>query len=563
MDSNEYKLGTDFRLALDVDYATRVRSLDLDVGYDSYQSTWELIIKYNGNLEKIANEIGFTYIELLNKFAIIKIKESDVDKLKNYSEILYIDKPKQMYVEQNTVKNICEQSCMRITFNDILGNTSELTGKGVLIAILDSGIDFRNKLFYSQDGKSKILYFWDQTTIGVPPKQYGFGTEYSNETIDDEAFLRNYDESGHGTAVASIAAGCAKDASFIIVKLSQEQGIECKTTSLICAIDYVIRIAQNLQMPLAINISYGNYYGDHAGNSILEEYIDSLSSAAKLSFIVGTGNDGNTGRHARIAATAFNTYQISFVVEQYESAINLQIWYSFFDSFIISIVTPDGIILGPINHYTPFVAYEMSDMKIIAISSVPSELNDKQELYFSFVPNNTYINSGVYTLIIETQTVTDGVIDLWLPVANSTNTNVKFMIPNPDITLTIPSTAQSVISVGAYDIRTERYANFSGRGFDANGRVKPDLCAPGVQIVIDNNNQASYVTGTSFATPVVTAAAALLMQWGIVEGNDVFMYGQKLKKYLIKGARPLIGDSMIPNSKIGYGALCLENSLKL
>lgn len=563
MDNNEYKIGTEMRLALDVDYETRIRTLDLNVGYNSTRF-WELIVKYTGDIRKIALEMGFSYIELLGRFAIIKINEIDINRLIKYSEILYVDKPKQMYLQQFDIVDGCKQSCMNMNYMDLFGNDIGLTGKDVLVAILDSGIDFHNPLFQKDDGKSRILYFWDQTGNGNAPLIYDFGTEYDNESINQMKSIKNYDESGHGTAVASIVASCAAEASFVVVKLGQDIIDECNTISLICAIDYVIRIAIKLQMPLVINISYGNYYGDHAGNSILEKYIDAVITETKLSIVVGTGNEGNTGRHARIKASDYKTYQVSFRVDAYETAINMQIWYNFFDDIRFSIITPEGIKLGPFKQSPTKDTYQMFDMSIVSISGIPTLINDKREVYIAFIPNNTYIMPGVYAILIDSQEIIDGTVDFWLPEANSTNSNVSFLNPDPEITLTIPSSAQSVISVGAYDIRTERYANFSGRGFDSNGRVKPDLCAPGVQIRITNvNGSFSYISGTSFATPYVTAAASMLMQWGIVDGNDPFLYGPKLKQYLIKGARPLLGEPVIPNPKTGYGALCLKNSLKL
>lgn len=565
MDSNDYKIGTEMRLALGTDYETRTKALDLNSGYAAYQSSWEIIVKYIGDLNKVAKKLDFTYIELMNYYAIIHIRESAITALSYYPEILYMDKPKQMYLEQITAKMGCTQSCMRVTHKDSSGNQSYLTGKGVLVAILDSGIDYKNSLFINEDGSSKILFFWDQTIDKKAPFDYKFGTEYTKEDLAANELSEDNDTSGHGTMVASIVAACAKDASYIVVKLAQDiNSSQCKTTSLICAIDYVIRVAQMLQMPIAINISYGNFYGDHAGNSILESYIDSVSENAKLSIVVGTGNDGNTSRHARLNVNSYQSYESGFIVEQYEMAINLQIWYSFLDDISVSIITPDGIILGPFEKIQPVAEYELSEMTILVVAGYPSQINKKQELYISIVPKNTYITAGLYTIVIRTRAIVDGIIDLWLPVANSTNTKVTFINPDPAITLTIPSSAKSVISVGAYDVRTERYANFSGRGFDADGNIKPDICAPGVQIqVIGTKDEIIYASGTSFATPYVTAAAALLMQWGIYEGNDPFLFGQKLKAYLIKGARPLIGNDTIPNEKTGYGALCVENSLNL
>ena len=130
------------------------------------------------------------------------------------------------------------------------------------------------------------------------------------------------------------------------------------------------------------------------------------------------------------------------------------------------------------------------------------------------------------------------------------------------MTLTIPSTARRVISVGAYDARREAYADFSGRGAYDSTVNKPDVVAPGVNIILmaGSVNERS-VTGTSFATPFVTGIAALLMEWGIVRGNDMYMYGEKVKASLFKGARQLTGYTQTPNNVTGWGAVCFRNSL--
>ena len=107
------------------------------------------------------------------------------------------------------------------------------------------------------------------------------------------------------------------------------------------------------------------------------------------------------------------------------------------------------------------------------------------------------------------------------------------------------------------------YADFSGRGTERGENFrKPDLAAPGVDIMttVPGGGYAP-ATGTSFATPFVTGAAALLMEWGITDGNDPFLYGEKVKAYLQKGARSLPAFSEYPNPQIGWGTLCVRESL--
>lgn len=156
---------------------------------------------------------------------------------------------------------------------------------------------------------------------------------------------------------------------------------------------------------------------------------------------------------------------------------------------------------------------------------------------------------------------------MWLPVAGSTSSEVSFIRPVIFNTLVIPSTAQNVISVAAYNSINQTYANFSGRGNlyeNASYLIdtKPDIAAPGVNI----NSCAvgggyGYFSGTSFAAPFVTGAAALLMQYGIVNGNDPYLYGEKVRSSLTRGARRLPFQQRVPSPLVGWGALCVENSL--
>ena len=128
--------------------------------------------------------------------------------------------------------------------------------------------------------------------------------------------------------------------------------------------------------------------------------------------------------------------------------------------------------------------------------------------------------------------------------------------------MTIPATARRIIAVGAYDSLVDSYADFSGRGSRMLPYLKPDLVAPGVNIVAPvPGGGYRTVTGTSFAAPFVSGSAALLMQWGIVNGNDPYLYGEKVKAYLRKGARPLPGYEEYPNEEVGWGALCIAQSL--
>ena len=194
--------------------------------------------------------------------------------------------------------------------------------------------------------------------------------------------------------------------------------------------------------------------------------------------------------------------------------------------------------------------------------SEPGPYSVDQEIYIEFIPTRDYIDSGVWNVRLVPERIVDGTYQMWFPSSAAIGSATRFLNPRESNTLTIPSTASKVITVGAYNGATGAYADFSGRGAAANSLQKPTLVAPGVDIQTAAPD-GRYVsqTGTSFATPFVTGAAALLMQYGIVDGEDPFLYGEKVKAYLQRGARPLPGFSMYPNNQVGYGALCVRDSL--
>ena len=572
----DQKIENLLNLALSASEEEREKSLELDVGYYPVARTWEVIIKYSGTLGQV-REIAESVVELSNEFAIVTVREDRLEALAGIEAVEYIEKPKRLFFQ---VENGRRVSCM----TSVQIRPPKLYGTGVLVAIIDSGIDYANLDFRNADGTTRIYALWDQTIPGNPPEGYVQGTEYTQEKINEALQQENRtermkivpseDRSGHGTAVTGIAAGngrgskgaryqgVASESGILVVKLGtpREEGFP-RTTELMQAIDYVVKKAQRAGRPVAINISFGNTYGSHTGTSLLERFIADIANLWKSVICIGMGNEGASAGHTAGILKENTEERIPLAVQMKETAINVQIWKSYHDIVDISLISPAGVQIGPIPEVIGTQRFVVGDTEILLYYGEPSPFHVSQEIFIGFLPKDSYITPGIWQFVLTPRKIVTGEYDLWLPSENVLNRGTAFRYPTERGTLTIPSTSQRVISVGAYDSLTFAYADFSGRG-GLEGESKPDLVAPGVDITAPTPSGIYQTfTGTSFATPFVSGAAALMMEWGIVRGNDPYLYGEKVKAYLRRGARPLPGFTEYPNPQVGYGALCLRDSL--
>lgn len=277
--------------------------------------------------------------------------------------------------------------------------------------------------------------------------------------------------------------------------------------------------------------------------------------------VIGTGNEGNTAGHVSGIVNDSEDMEIELAVQENETGLNLQIWKAYYDVMDISIQSPSGVRVGPIQEILGSQRFQIGETQLLLYYGEPSPYTIDQEIFIDFLPRTDFITSGIWKIILSPRDIVSGNYAMWIPSQSVLNQGTGFLNPSVSGTLTIPSTAFRTIGVGAYNSETMTYADFSGRGVGA--RIKPDLVAPGVNIraPIPGGGFGDF-SGTSFATPFVTGSAALLMQWGIVNGNDAFLYGEKVKAYLQRGAREILGFQEYPNQVVGYGALCVEESLR-
>ena len=588
-------------LALQTPEPVREKSLNLNVGFTEETRTWELIVKYNGNLSKAVSGLPVTAEELIAEeliagYGLLTVPENLVDTVSRLPQIEYVEKPKRLFFSMADGKEV---SCVL----PVTKRQPFLSGKGILLAVIDSGIDYTNRNFRNADGSTRILALWDQTVSPnaekgfFPPEGFQTGTEFSREQINaalrEADPLRQYelvpsrDSSGHGTAVAGIASGAAvnvtggtadnnyegvaPESELLIVKLgTPRENSFPRTTEMMRAVTYVVRKAQSLNRPVAINLSFGNTYGAHDGSSLLERFLDNAAEIGRTVICVGSGNEGASAGHREGSVKTGETMATELSVGAFETAFSVQLWKTYTDVFRITLRSPGGQEFSFSTEKGGEITWKAERTSVLIYVGEPSPYAVEQEIYFDFIPENLYISPGIWSFLIGTQEK-ESSFYFYLPSQAARNQNTRFFEPNPHLTLTIPSTASKVITVGAYDSTYDAYADFSGRGYRyaerdigllAAGAAKPDLTAPGVNITApDIYGGYRSFTGTSFATPFVTGAAALLMEWGIVQGNDAFLYGEKVKAYLRRGARKIRGEEFYPNDRVGYGALCVADSI--
>ena len=559
----DQKLENLLNISLQATKEEREKSEELGIGYDPEQNTWELIVRYTGSLDGL--RIRYPQIrirELLNQYAVLIVPETLVDAVSQETVIEYLEKPKQLYFVLQAGK---AASCINAVQQG-MNNPFGLFGKGTIVAVIDTGIRAESMEFRNADGSTRILNIWDQTT----------GTEYDRSQIDealqnetkDTAGIPGADVLGHGTQVAAIAcgsSGVAAQADILVVKLglAAKNGFP-RTTQLMEALDYVVRKAIDYGKPLAVNISFGNNYGDHTGSSLLENFINDIADSWKCSICIGSGNEGLGAVHTGGTLTEDTEETVELAVSSYETGLSIQIWKDYWDDIAVEIIAPSGRNLGRIQENSRVSRIRYEDMELLTYFGEPSPFRIRQEIYIDMIPQTVYIQSGLWKLRLIPRSIRNGRYDMWLPAQGALNFGTGFTSPDSASTFTIPSAAAKAVTVGAYDAGTGSAAPFSGQGYivEIGGSlmVKPELAAPGVNVLVPSVSGMARVSGTSYATPFVTGSAALLMEWGIVRGNDTFLYGEKLKAYLIKGAEPLAGAA-VPDTQTGWGRLCLKNSL--
>lgn len=469
-----------------------------------------------------------------------------------------------------------------------------LTGRGVIICIIDTGIDYQNPVFLDENGNSRILSIWDQTIqTGTPPEGFLYGTEYTREDINRalqfEAPLQvvpSRDENGHGTTLAAVAAGNSFDSSFpyrgaapeadiVVVKLKEckqylrefyllpEDVPAYQENDIMLGVKYADSMAQVFVRPVVICIGVGTNMGDHAGSSPLSRYLDAVAVRRSRGVVVCGGNEGNAGHHyrgmlERRSGLAESSQDVEVRVGAGSIGFVVELWGNLPDIFNVEIRSPGGervpitrLIMGQVLTYG-FV-YERSR---VTIKSTLVEPSSGEQLIWFRLENPT---QGIWTFRVSSVgEVHNGEFNMWLPITEFLNTEVYFLSSTPYTTLTEPAMAPDVISVSTYSAENNSFYIESGRGYSRTGVIRPDLTAPGVNVSTPSGKR----TGSSLAAAITAGAVAQLLQWTVVERNNSYAESREIKSYLIRGAARN-ADTTYPNREWGYGRLDMEGVFRV
>ena len=558
------------------------------------------MIEYSGTLDKNINSGNGVYITLVNKeYAIISIIVDIImqnNEVGNEQDINYIRKIVEYYIGTNNFKVIYVIPPQLYTLQEISAIDSSqvsllqaniplrLNGNGVIVGIVDTGIDYLHEEFRDKNGKSRIIAIWDQTidgnneNISIP-----FGSLYTREEINKaievyEAGGNPYDIvpskdiNGHGTGMAGIVGasgknkdikGIAPECEFVIVKLSEyeytKKLLNIKTPlfslySIFPAIEYLKNILFAEKKPLVVLLPLGSNNGNHKGENIFDSFLESISRNVGIVIVTGAGNEGNNGGH--VSGTVYNTdiEVINLLVQENQKYMSLEIWVDLPSVVDINLVSPSGEETGfikgeiTVNKVKTFI-FEKTHTKINYY--LPEEYAGEEliSIYFGDIA------PGLWRIKLRLRIGEIARYNAWLWQGGIALPGTRFLPSNQYGTVTIPGDSDFVVTVAAYNQNNNNLLIYSGAAFKEEYIDRIDFAAGGVNtLTVGLNNSTQVINGTSLSAAIGAGACVLLFEWGIVKSNYPYMYSQSIKTFLRRGVIKRGGD-IYPNSEWGYGIL--------
>lgn len=460
-----------------------------------------------------------------------------------------------------------------------------LFGRGVIVAVIDTGIDYQHQAFLYNDGTTRILSLWDQTIqTGTPPAGYTYGSEYTREYINVAlrsenplSIVPSEDTNGHGTAIASVLAGklnaaqsfsgVVPEADLVIVKLKPAkntlkriffvpENVECyQESDLIIGLSYVTEYAKRLNRPIAVCIAMGTNQSSHDGRGATSYITNFLAEQPQTGIIISAGNEGNKRRHYfnnTVADPYINEFEMR--VGETDKLFSLEIWPFAPARLSVEITVPNrettGQVFPTLGECRRF-SFVLNESVIYVNNYIFEEETGDQLILIRFqnpIP-------GIWTIKLQNLEKEAFSFHSWLPSGNLISENTFFLNSNPDTTITAPGTSTHPLAVTAYNGENDSILPESGRGYTRTGYIKPDIAAPGYQLTCAvPGNQYGTITGCGCAAAQAAGIEAMVFEWAVPRGNYTTITGNDVNRLLIRGARRNPTNTY-PNNVWGYGQI--------
>jgi len=545
------------------------------------------IARYQGDIKKEFENFPNYFINVINYLYVVLSLPDKIENIRplvSFDTIVYVQ-PYDIY----TLQSISPLEASQASFvqQDLPLN---LRGKGVIMGIIDTGIDYLSEEFMDDDGNTRIDYIWDQSTdLNYDNSRYDlfapFGRVYGKDEIqeainssrnggDPYNIVPFKDEIGHGTKMSALIGargitpgvrGIVPECRFIVIKLVEDISFKnyykqeitvpiYNVTSLFFALNSLYRYS-NIYIPIVFYLPLGTNFGSHNGGNLLEKYIDSLTFSSGIAVVTGSGNERNKGSHASGTLSEENPINtVDLDVSPEQTALLVDVWIDLPNIASIDIISPSGENSGVINYVINNIfnykfLFENTSIQVLYV--IPEENSGAQLIRILF----TNLVGGIWRIRIIGNLIVDGKFNIWIPQEGLTVGDTHFSPSDPYGTVTSPGNSTFIITAAAYNQNNNNIVDFSGMSFSTGYPLVIDVAAGGVNaLTIAPNNETAIVSGTSVSAAMVAGSCAMLLQWGIIENNAPNLSTQTIKSYLSRGVTKRRGD-VYPNPQWGFGIL--------
>ncbi|MFI3210287.1 MAG: bile acid germinant receptor pseudoprotease CspC [Peptostreptococcaceae bacterium] len=532
-------------------------------------------VLYANDIISYFEEINLTnYIILNEQLAVVYVDENfNIDSFNKSENVISVIKTNPMNsLIQITNDLESGQSIEDASGIDYINNNPYINvdGKGVLIGILDSGIDYLNETFIYENGESKIVSIWDQSkpTSG----NVKFGEEISNTMINDAIKnndnILSIDEVGTGTIASSIVSNICTESNLIVVKLKrykdiyEDEKISYNEGDFLAGIKYILDKAEELDLPLILNLTCGTMSGSVEELNLLDTFTE--LSKPRVFVVGGAGNEGNTGIHFEGKLEKVNdTLDVVIEVGKIRD-LDILLEPRSIDKISVQLISPSGEI-SYIAYYKPqnivyTGKFNTEDTNYLITYTYPDILSAKQKTMIRLED----AKPGVWTIRVISEFFMDGEFNLYLPNRALLDNETRFLDSNSISTTTTYSHGRNVITVGVYDDKTDSMWLSSSKGSKSAIYIKPDIVASGVDIISDFLNKTKNTsTGSGVSSSITTGVLSIIIEYLITQSEftRLTLFTEVIKTYLMLGADKK-DIYNYPNLSQGYGILNLQNTIK-